>query len=470
LPAGAVDDPPCVVARDDRRPPASTNMVARMPPPSRRLRLPRRTIIGLAALAALVAAAGSCSCSDPDPAATSSAPGSSPSGSTDRPPATDPPVVAVPTAIRADCSVDVSAELNRWLASVPDGATATFAGGCYRIDQTIALVDRSSLTIEGGGATFQTSEATGDASSLAAPSKASRTRDHWLLTRGRDVSLRNLTIRGANPVAGQGEAAYVAALEAQHGIDIAGTQSVDIDHVTITDVYGDFIYFGPDSTGSATVFSGGRVHDSHFERNGRQGIAITGGHGIQIDHNVITNTRRATFDLEPNKGTGWGVEDVVIEHNEVGSGRLNLVSMAGSGPVHRVRISDNTLHRSLSVDARGPGDGTRSSLTVSDNVSDASWGTSGTTGAVAVQGFADVTVTGNTQPMQAGRGNVGVSLRQVTGGRVTANRFPDAGAATFVGPDSVGVTSCGNQVVADGPFDRDEPCPPGSPAGSAPDG
>ena len=430
----------------------------RMRPPLRPPRLPARALMGLAALVSLGATVGSCSCSDPSaaPPVTTGPAAPSTSGRVRQ-------VVTVPATIPSDCSADASADVNRWLGAVPDGATAALAGGCYRIDHPINLVDRGSLTVDGGGATFQTSDPTGDASTLAAPSRAARTRDQWHLTRGHDVRLTNLAIRGANPAGGQDEKAYVAALEAQQGIDISGTQRVDIDHVTITDVYGDFIYFGPDTSGPAPVFSSGQVHNSHLERNGRQGIAITGGHGIQIDHNVIGDT--APGHLRPRAEHGRGVGRRRRRHRTQRD-RCRPAQLRVDGrqrPRARVRISDNILHRPLTIQARGSGPGMRSSLTVTGNVSDASWGTRGPSGAMDVQGIDDVTVTGNTQPLQAGRGNVGVSLQQVTGGRVEGNRFLDAASATLLGPDAVGVTSCGNQLVANGPFDRDQPCPAGTP-------
>jgi hypothetical protein len=373
--------------------------------------------------------------------------------------------MTVPASIASDCSADVTAALNSWLQSVPDGGTARFAGGCYRIDGTLTLTDRTDLTVDGGGATFRAGNPTGDTSPVAHPSRGARTRAQWRLTRGRDIHLLDATIQGANPAGGTGDAAYVGALEAQHGIDIGGTQQVEIDHMTITDVYGDFIYFGPAPTkaGSPPVFSSGRVHDSTMARNGRQGISVTGGDGIEIDHNTITDTRRATFDLEPNTPQGWGVRNVSIDHNQIGAGRLNLISMAGAGPVHDVRVTDNTLHRALTVVTAGSGPGARSGLTIADNTSDVALGTSADA-AIRIQGVDDVKVTGNAQPLAAGRGTAGVSLAGLSGGVVTGNTFLNAARATAIGADATQVTSCGNQLVAQAAFDRDQPCPPGETA------
>ena len=64
-----------------------------------------------------------------------------------------------------------------------------------------------------------------------------------------------MNIWGANADAGTGDDAYVADLEAQHGIDIEGTENVEIYDVGIQHVYGDFVYFGRDGD----TFSSGRV-------------------------------------------------------------------------------------------------------------------------------------------------------------------------------------------------------------------
>jgi hypothetical protein len=74
-----------------------------------------------------------------------------------------------------------------------------------------------------------------------------------------------------------------------------------------------------------------------------------------------------------------------------------------------------------------------------------------------------VTVARNAQPLQKGRNNAGVSLTGVTGASVTGNSFVFGGSATDVRTGTTSVTSCGNQLVTDGAFDRDGPCPPGTP-------
>ena len=52
---------------------------------------------------------------------------------------------------------------------------------------------------------------------------------------------RDLTVLGSNPNAGVGENAYVRKLETQHGFRFEGVNGVELDHVQVHDVFGDFV-------------------------------------------------------------------------------------------------------------------------------------------------------------------------------------------------------------------------------------
>lgn len=84
----------------------------------------------------------------------------------------------------------------------------------------------------------------GNKAVLFATTTGYRERAHLSIVGGSDIVVRNLRIRGANPNAGVSDAAYVADREAQHGIQLHGPERVLIQRVTITDVYGDFVYIG----------------------------------------------------------------------------------------------------------------------------------------------------------------------------------------------------------------------------------
>ena len=223
-----------------------------------------------------------------------------------------------PASIASDCSHDVTDELMAWIASVPDNSTLRFAAdGCYRVDGTIVVSQRAGLTFEGNHATFR--QVT-DGSEIVNP-KYIRTRNVWTFGRSTNLVVRNLTTVGANPHAGRGELAYRAKFEAQHAYLIQGVKGMLMDHVAAYDTYGDFVYVGP-GTENLTV------RNSDFARNGRQGWTING-INIVFEHNTITETRRATIDMEPSMPT-WVSKNIYIRDNDVGPGRLFFFSSVGA--------------------------------------------------------------------------------------------------------------------------------------------
>lgn len=318
--------------------------------------------------------------------------------------------------IDATGSTDVTAALQGFLDGVPDGSTVSFgATARYRIEGTLRLVGRQNLTLVGNGATF------------FATTIGNRTRSQWQVEGGANIVFRSMVIKGANPRGGVEEEAYVSALEAQHAINAGNVRGLEIDRVTATDTYGDFVYLGKQFGGWV---DGAFIHDSRFERNGRQGISITGARNVRITNNYIGDTRRATFDIEPN-GAAWGADNVLIADNVVGPGRLLFIASAGSGPVSNVTVTRNVLHRPLRVTV-GSSDGTRrQNFVVTDNISDVNWGRAGGS-ALTFKKVDGVTVTGNVQKLQSGRGTVGVEAFDSCNVTVRGNSFPGgAGEATI---------------------------------------
>jgi hypothetical protein len=297
----------------------------------------------------------------------------------------------VPGSVDATGATDVTVALQAFLNSVPDGSTVLFpAGAQYRIDGSLGLVSRNNLTIDGQGAT------------TFASTEGDRTRSQWKVYLGTNLTVRNLTVRGANPAGGTGESAYNAALEAQHGMEFAGVNGLDLDHVTITDVYGDFLYIGAFIGSTNTWSTNVKIHDSRFERNGRQGIAFTAVRNVEIYNNYIGNTRRATLDFEPN-GTGWGVENVSFHNNTVGPGRLNFVSSVGNGPINNVSVTNNSfVGRAMQMTWWAPAYARRSGLIITGNTADVGFGNPGGA-AIGIVAWDGVTVKNNVQYLQSGR-------------------------------------------------------------------
>ena len=317
---------------------------------------------------------------------------------------------AVPTSIAADCSTDVTAALNAWIASVPDNSTLAFpTNGCFRIDGTLIIQHRTGLTFEGNGATFR--QVT-DGTEIVKP-KLIRTRNVWTFAGNSNLVVRNLTTFGANPHAGMGDLAYQPKFEAQHAYLIEGTDNMLMDHVAAYDTYGDFVWVGP-GTSNLTV------RNSTFARNGRQGWSINGTN-ITFENNSITDTRRATIDIEPSSPT-WSSHNIWIRNNDVGPGRLFFFANVGSAaPMDNINIIGNRLHHKAFVVYASTAVSNRSNYHVIGNTSDG--GVSGFGSAMVFRNIQGVEVRDNVIPLQWAHHLAAVGLYRSSHVSITRNVF-----------------------------------------------
>jgi hypothetical protein len=230
---------------------------------------------------------------------------------------------AVPATIASDCSLEVTGALHAWFASVPDGSTLMFGrDACYNIDAGLIVIDRVGLTFDGNGSTFRVF------------SEGDPNRSNWTIRAGRDITLRNMIARGANPNAGTGNAAYVTRLEWQHAYRFQGTQTGTLEHVQAYDVYGDFVEAEPDWTRVADwpgePARNITVRHSRFERNGRMGIALTHVDGFVLEDSYIGEVRWSAIDLELDDPRAIG-RNVRIERNSFGRARHGIFTNFGQG-------------------------------------------------------------------------------------------------------------------------------------------
>lgn len=244
----------------------------------------------------------------------------------------------VPAAIAADCSADVTQALQEWIASVPDHSTLIFqAGACYNIDGGLLIDDRHGLVFEGNGATFRVF------------SRGAPERSNWIFRGGSNLTLREITVVGANPHAGTSEAAYDPAVEWQHGFRLRGVQGALLERLKAYDVYGDFINLSHDGR-VARPGPPNRditIRQGHFERNGRMGISITHGERIWIQDNYLGGVRMFGVDLELNDDREVG-RDLYVERNTFGPSYQGFFAAMGhgtAGSVGKVYIRNNTTTR-----------------------------------------------------------------------------------------------------------------------------
>ncbi len=239
----------------------------------------------------------------------------------------------VPGTVAADCSRDVTKALSDWIAGVPDGSTLSFAGhGCYRIDGTLLFEKRHDLTFEGNGAT------------LKAGTDGDRDRVHLLFLGGGGITIRDLTVKGANAKAGATAAAYRPDRAFQHAFAFRGVDGAVLDHVAASALYGDFVYVG-DDVDTHEWSHDITVEHSHFDGSGRQGISVTAGDHVTIEHNVIRNVARSMFDLEPNSD-GGGAKQITIADNVTGRAtNFWIASKGSSDDLGNITVRDNVMQQ-----------------------------------------------------------------------------------------------------------------------------
>ena len=312
--------------------------------------------------------------------------------------------MVVPQSIDATGRADDTKALQAFLNRVPNNRVIQFRrDGRYRIEGTLFLRNRHHLTIDGEG------------SLVFATTRAGRNRAQWWITDGSQIVFRNLAVKGANPHGGVGEDAYVPKLANQAGFHFEGVDGAELDHVRVTDVYGDFAYLGRDEhkVPSRNVW----IHNSTFLRNGRQGIAVTAATNVIVEDNHFDDTRRSTIDLEPNAHS-WHVTNVFVLNNTVGKGRLLFVASHGQGPVNNVVISGNRLlGHPLTIDVLPPGKKRRSNWVVTNNVSN----TVVRSRPMRFAGIDGLVVSGNTQRVTGKQ--PGVVIAGDCGAHVSGNQF-----------------------------------------------
>jgi hypothetical protein len=328
-------------------------------------------------------------------------------------------VAHAPASIPTRCSSDVTDALQSWIDSVPDNSTLQLAkDASYRIDGTLTIEDRNRLLFDGNGATLQ------------ARTTGKRGRGQLVLKGGRDLTVRSLTVRGANPHGGANPSAYVADLEAQHAYSVHGATDVLLDHVQAYDTYGDFVYIGAQQqTPSENV----TVANSVFERSGRQGISITDANGVLVTANAISGAGRSLFDIEPNLKTQT-VRNVHLVGNVTGAATNFWIANKGANAdVGDIVVTGNRMVASTGGlvlvyarkgTPRGPYAFRDNTLIANNAVTD-----EGATGALYFALTDNITIRDNTVRFPAGANMAAVELRNAHHVDVSGNHFDGAGRA-----------------------------------------
>jgi hypothetical protein len=355
--------------------------------------------------------------------------------------------VTVPTSITTNCTRDVSAELNAFLADVADGSTVNFpAGACYRVDRTVLVSGKTGLVLAGNGARLQRLTPT--------PNDLSYPNSNPILRLGRlsQSRISDFQIGGINmrsDVANHPEyGTYYQRWEFDHGIAISGGVGLTVERVTVDGAYGDGIFVGGDDKWSYRRSDGIRLLDITVKHNGRQGIALTRGTNILVDRANITS-RRAGVDLEPAASTHV-LTNVEIRNSRFNSHLLAFAS-SGAGVVNNVNIHDNLVtHTGTPFVHAGSSSGLpRYNWQIANNT--VTWTLSSSSPGVRLMNMHNVMVRGNKLTFSSARLMQGVRVMNGTADvNVNCNWFRSAAAA--VGKDaSSSFSALANTVGATAP-------------------
>jgi hypothetical protein len=395
--------------------------------------------------------------------------------------------------VASDCSVDVTAPFNTWLATVPDGSViALKSQGCYRSNGTIKFTNRHNITIQGNGATIKASgpaacrpggtmNAAGYCVVPRDPSNhcPAGTRIAWYdgiscvqlynraqlwFDRGSNFVVRNLTLQGSNFSADcaqpGGHSCYDSLREADANTFVFGTNGALFDHVNFKNAWGDAVELAPGGTwgasgNGAVITQNITVQYSTVNTTGRHAFTCTDCRNFVVSNNNITNVGYWVTDVEVEAPTWHGEVTLAANtYSHIYFGLLAVTPNVAPSTLGPIVVSDNiatdippTCQLSLSINqAGGP---QPESVRVTGNTFRSRFG-------VFINALhADVdNNTLNLMPQPCGPpGLPGITLSNVTGGSIIHNTV--IGATPYYKLDaSTAVWVCGNRTTASGPYNQ----------------
>lgn len=252
------------------------------------------------------------------------------------------------SGIAADGRRDVTASLQRFLASVPNRSCVVFPasgpGGqtTYRVDGAVQIVERVGLRIYGNGALLTTSVRGGIDNSAKGGGRSQRAMIQVI--RGRDIQIWDLRFDGPNT-----DGHFDAPYEEESAIRLSGVNGARIQGVQVREVHGDAITVMGNKPGGGVVIPSRRVVISRLDAQliGRQGIGITGADGVTIEDSSFNEIERTVVDLEPLPRQS--ARNVRIVRNTVGQHNHYFVGGGGFGPKGNVYVGHNTLTVPLKI-------------------------------------------------------------------------------------------------------------------------
>jgi polygalacturonase len=310
------------------------------------------------------------------------------------------PVAQVPHSIDATGATDVTAALQAFIDSVPDGSGIRLApGGRYRVDGILRVESRRELDLDGAGATIE------------AKAIVDTNRRNLYLVESDMIAIHDLTIRGANPEPGVLDEAH----QFEHGIWIDSSSDIKIDRVTIENPRGDCVYLGT-RDGTLPWTQRVSVRDVVCRGAGRNGIAIVGANDVLIEDSTFENLGLHAIDIEPNRTDGHDGSELrpvqgatrvaVIENRIVGPITGYFFAANGWGRVDDLSVLDNVLVGTglrITVEPLEESGYIRSRVLVRGNASDTAYAAGLKGAAMRFARNVDLTVRNNYGPVSGTR-------------------------------------------------------------------
>lgn len=320
----------------------------------------------------------------------------------------------VPSSIDSTGATDVVGDLETWLAGVPDGATIRFQpSGTYRLDTPLDITSRNGLVFDGEGT----------ASIIQPDPGVTNSRPAIRVTGGEGITIARLSIDGGYTNPG----VLDEAIQHNHGIMVLGATNVVIDDVTITNVSGDGVYLGINST---TICETVTVRNSTIDGTGRCGIAFVAGNNLSALNNDLDVTGYTMMNIEPNTANDH-CTNILINGNTLraSSHAHNFSAVApliNNATIDEVVFSNNTITgRTFKMQFAPTVSSNRfTNITISGNTCDTEYPGPDNTAPIGIDWCDGITITNNTIPTQLN--SPGVAFWQSTDFTVSGNDFGSA--------------------------------------------
>jgi hypothetical protein len=348
--------------------------------------------------------------------------------------------------VALDCSVDVTAAFNTWLATVPDGSViALKSQGCYRSNGSIKFTNRHNITILGNDATIK-----------ASGPIACRP--------GGTMNAAGYCIVPGDPK--HCPAGTATAHDGNSCVQLLNRAQLWFDHVNFKNAWGDAVEVAPggtwDTSGNGAVITQNvTVQYSTVNTTGRHAFTCTGCRNFVVSSNNITNVGYWVTDVEV-EAPAWHGEVTLVgnTYSHIRFGLLAVTPNAAPSTLGPIIVRNDiatdippTCQWSLAIGR--PGWPQPPSVTVTGNTFRSRDGV-----------FVDAVhadVDNNTlnlmpQPCldSTHPGLPGIEFSNVTGGSIVGNTV--IGATPFYELSSSTARVCSNRTTASGPFNQPTVC------------